>query len=183
LGCTRDDLIGKRCIKNFYTPEGQAQYDRSYPGFVTASSTASLESDLMSAGDQLRRMRLNANAIRGPQAKFLMTRSVMVDVSETHRVREQLVRAVLEQEAMLNNDLIGIVKLKNWRAVWLNQAMYGIFGYGENDKLLGESSSILYPSEEALLAFGAAAYETLKAGLPYHAHEGVTSALRTLGLS
>jgi diguanylate cyclase (GGDEF)-like protein/PAS domain S-box-containing protein len=169
LGCTRDELIGQRCIKEFYTLEGQAQFDRSYPGFVAAGGTVNMEFDLICSGGQVRRMRLTANAIRDAGGQFLMTRSVMVDVSETHHIRDQLVRAVLEQEAMLNNDLIGIVKLKNRRAVWLNQAMYRIFGYGENDKFLGESSSILYPSEEAFLSLGAAAYETLKAGRPYRA--------------
>jgi diguanylate cyclase (GGDEF)-like protein/PAS domain S-box-containing protein len=169
LGRTRDELVGQCSIRDFYTPEGQALFDSGYAGFVASGNTASLEIALVCAGGQLRQMRLSANAIRGAQGAFLMTRTVMVDVSETHQVRAQLMRALLEQEAMLNNDLIGIVKLKSRRAIWLNQAMYRIFGYNENDQFLGELSSMLYPSEDAFLAFGAAAYDTLKAGKTYRA--------------
>jgi diguanylate cyclase (GGDEF)-like protein/PAS domain S-box-containing protein len=163
LGCTREELVGKRNIREFLTPKSLEAFSKNFPRVVNEGRVEGVELELIGQTGQKRHITVTANAVRNEQGDLLMTRTVMLDTTELQRAREQLSKASLEQEAMLNNDLIGIVRLKDRHAVWLNKAMHRIFGY-EPDEMLGRPSSILYPSPEAFAAFGALAYATLKTG-------------------
>jgi len=44
-------------------------------------------------------------------------------------------QAKREQAAMLDNDLVGIVKLRGRMAVWSNRGLERIFGYGPDELL------------------------------------------------
>jgi diguanylate cyclase (GGDEF)-like protein/PAS domain S-box-containing protein len=67
------------------------------------------------------------------------------------------------QAAMLNNDMIGIVRIKDRVAIWSNAGMERLFGYGPGE-LRGHASRQFYPSQAAYEALGAAAYPVLAAG-------------------
>jgi diguanylate cyclase (GGDEF)-like protein/PAS domain S-box-containing protein len=67
---------------------------------------------------------------------------------------------------MLDNDLVGIVKLRNRVAVWKNRALERIFGYAP-DELQGQPIRLLYADDEAYEALGAAAYPVLQTGQHY----------------
>jgi diguanylate cyclase (GGDEF)-like protein/PAS domain S-box-containing protein len=163
LGCTREELVGKRNIREFLTPKSLEVFRENFPRVASEGRLEGVEIELIGQSGQKRHVTITANAVRNEHGDLLMTRTVMLDTTELHRAREQLRTASLEQEAMLNNDLIGIVRLKDRRAVWLNNAMHRIFGY-EPGEMLGRPSSILYPSPEASAEFGARAYATLSKG-------------------
>jgi PAS domain S-box-containing protein len=81
------------------------------------------------------------------------------DVTERKRLLRQ-------QKAMLDNDLIGMTLLRDRRGVWANRALERIFGYGPGE-MVGLSSRVLYPDEEAFQALGVAAYGVLREGGRY----------------
>jgi diguanylate cyclase (GGDEF)-like protein/PAS domain S-box-containing protein len=168
LGCSREELVGRRSIREFLTPEGLEVFRQNFPRVAKEGRLDGVEFDLLGQTGQKRRVSIVANAVRNEQGELLMTRTVMLDITELHWAREQLRKAASEQDAMLNNDLIGIVKLKNRHAVWLNNAMHRIFGYAPGE-MLGQPSSILYSSAEVSAAFGAAAYAAMKDGQAYRA--------------
>jgi diguanylate cyclase (GGDEF)-like protein/PAS domain S-box-containing protein len=163
LGCTREELVGKRSIRDFLSPKSLEIFSKNFPRVANEGRVEGVELELAGTTGQKRHVTVTANAVRDEQGSLLMTRTVMLDTTELHLAREQLRKASFEQEAMLNNDLIGIVRLKDRHAVWLNNAMHRIFGY-EPGEMLGRPSSILYPSPEAFAEFGEMAYATLKAG-------------------
>jgi diguanylate cyclase (GGDEF)-like protein/PAS domain S-box-containing protein len=168
LGCTREELIGKRRITEFLSEAGKEEFRNNFPRLANEGRLDALAIELIGAQGQTRHVSVTANAVRDAQGQFLMTRTVLFDISELHQSRERLRQIAHEQDAMLNNDLIGIVKLKDRQAVWLNSAMYRIFGYGPGE-MQGLPSSILYPSEQAFADFGAAAYSALSSGQIYRA--------------
>jgi diguanylate cyclase (GGDEF)-like protein/PAS domain S-box-containing protein len=163
LGCTREELVGKKSIRDFLTPEGLEVFRKNFPRIAHEGRVDGIEFELVSKTGQRRRVTITANAVRDAQGDLLMTRTVMLDITELHQARHQLRQAAQAQNAMLNNDLIGIVKLKDRQAVWVNNAMHRIFGY-EPGELLGRSSSILYPTPQASAEFGVRAYAALKTG-------------------
>ena len=77
-------------------------------------------------------------------------------------------RLLAEQKLMLENELIGIVKVCERTVVWANPAFESMLGYAPGE-LIGTSTRQYYPSEAAYEAFGAAAYPVLSAGEVYRA--------------
>jgi diguanylate cyclase (GGDEF)-like protein/PAS domain S-box-containing protein len=73
-----------------------------------------------------------------------------------------------EQKAILNNELVGIVTVRDRRIVWANPAFEHMLGYQTGD-LAGTLTRQNYPSEEAFQAFGDAAYPALAAGTVFRA--------------
>jgi PAS domain S-box-containing protein len=89
--------------------------------------------------------------------------AVTRDISERKRIGERMERLVTEQKALLENELVGIVKVRDRVIVWANPAYEKMLGY-EPGELAGKPTRNHYPSEEAYLAFGSAAYPKLAAG-------------------
>ncbi len=88
---------------------------------------------------------------------------ISLDITEL-RLNQQRMEALLaEQKAVLDNDLIGIVRLRNRLIVWANPAYEKMLGYAPGE-LASTPTRQTYPSEEAYVATGAAAYPILAAG-------------------
>ncbi len=166
LGCTRDEVIGRLGAVDFFTADGQAQFRRTFPIFQAEGHIDGLMFDLLGRDGTLRHVSVTATAITDAQGHFLRSRSVMYDVTELRQTQDQLRQLLREQEAMIDNELIAIVKLRDRRAVWANKGMSRIFGY-ENDELVGQPSRMLYPDDATWAAFGEAAYRELRTGGSY----------------
>ena len=82
--------------------------------------------------------------------------------------RRRLAHLAAQQMALLNNDLIGIVTVKDRFIVWANPAFEKMLGYTQAE-LNGTPTRNNYPSEEAYLVFGAKAYPVLHAGKVFRA--------------
>ena len=148
LGRTRDDVIGKLKLPDVLTPEGQTLFAETFPKFKTEGSVSNLEFDLVSLGGELRRVNASATAVTGPDGQFLMSRSVMFDITELSEARQALRQLAREQDAMLDNDLVGIVKLRDRRIIWANRATHRIFGYATGE-LTGRNTRELYSDDKA----------------------------------
>ncbi|MDE2617367.1 MAG: diguanylate cyclase [Burkholderiales bacterium] len=80
--------------------------------------------------------------------------------------RIQELRALDVQRLVLNNGLIGMVRLKNRHSVWHNRALETIFGYGPGE-LAGHSPRLMHLDDSSFEAFGQQAYPVLRSGKPY----------------
>jgi len=84
------------------------------------------------------------------------------DITERKALEQKLRQLSFEQQVMLDNDMIGIVKVRNRQIVWKNKAMARIFGY-ESDELLGAPTKDFYVDSLAYQTLGDNAYTTLHA--------------------
>jgi diguanylate cyclase (GGDEF)-like protein/PAS domain S-box-containing protein len=163
LGCSMDDALGKLGPKDFFIPEGVRLFNENYPKFMAQGRIGPLEFDLVSRGGTVRRVSMSATAIRDENGAFLRSRSVMYDVTELAQIRMALELANREQGAMLENELIGIVKLKDRRPVWMNRAMGRMFGYAPGE-LEDHPSRVLYFDDASYEQLGRDAYPVLAQG-------------------
>ncbi len=163
LGCEAGQLIGRASPADFFDDAGRALFREAFPRFKREGRISGLEFDLTGRHGQTRRVSLSATAIYGADGGFLRSRSVMFDISETHRIRQQLHQLTLDQEAMLQSDLVGIAKLRDRRVAWRNPALERMFGYGEGE-LLDTPARQLYADDTAYETLGALAYPQLRAG-------------------
>lgn len=162
LGLPEAEVVGRRKISDFYTLESRALFSEKFPEFMRSGRVEGLEFDLVSEDGTQRRIRLSATAIYGDDGAFVMSRTVANDITELRRNKERLRQLAVEQEAMLNNQLTGIIKVKDRRFVWVNEAMHRIFGY-DIGELEGHSLRMLYPDDSTFESVGAAAYPVVLA--------------------
>jgi len=87
----------------------------------------------------------------------------MHDVTEKKRTQRELEQLLREQQAVLNNELVGIVRVKDRHVVWANAAFEKMLGYAPG-QAQGTPTRQNYPSDEAYQRLGKAAYPVLAAG-------------------
>lgn len=162
LGCKREDVIGKMKISDFFTPAGKELFWKTFPQFLRGERIEALAFDLVGKTGNIRHVSVSATAIRDADGKILMSRSVLYDITELKKIQNKLHRLTLEQQAMLDNELVGIVKLRNRCSTWTNKAMERIFGYAPGE-LDGKPSRILFPDESSYQALGGTAYPIINA--------------------
>lgn len=163
LACSREALLAGRGLVEFLDDASAARFRHSFPSFIARGEIGPLEFDLVGADGQRRHVSVRASAIRDAAGAFVCSRSVMYDITALDHTRSELRQLTLEQGAMLANDLVGILRLRDRRIVWSNPASERMFGYGPG-QLNGLEARQLYPSEAAYQSFGQQAYDALAVG-------------------
>ncbi len=163
LGCTAAQLIGRAGPADFFDDPGRALFNDAFSRFMREGRISGLEFNITGRHGETRRVSLSATAVYDANGAFLRSRSVMFDISETHRIRQQLHQLTLDQEAMLESDLIGMAKMRGRHTIWRNHALERIFGYAD-DELRGVPIRQLYIDDTSYETLGALAYPQLKAG-------------------
>lgn len=166
MGVTRDEVLNRARLVDFLDEAGQATYWSNFPAFLEQGVMGPIEFNLIGHRGITRRVSLAATAVRDAQGEFVASRSVMYDVSELFIMRYQLRQLNAELEAMLDNELVGIAKVKDRRIVWRNRALEQIFGYGPGE-LLGVSTEAMYVSAQDFERLGAESGPALQAGQRY----------------
>ncbi|MBP7659094.1 MAG: PAS domain S-box protein [Burkholderiaceae bacterium] len=147
LGFAREDVVGKMKPTDFFTDEGRATFAANFPRLARASRLEGLDLELVGRNGKVRRVLVNATAVYDAKGVFVNSNSVMHDITALHDARMRLQALAQQQGAMLDNELVGIVRLVNRRAVWKNQAMDRIFGYA-GAEWQDMPSRTLYPDDE-----------------------------------
>ena len=168
LGLERQEILGRKRPVDFLDAEGIALFRQDFIHFLRQGRTEGLELNLQGHTRDYRRVSMSATAVYDSAGRFVMSRSVMHDITEIHRARQAIERLNAEQETMLDNDIVGIAKVVNRKMVWHNRAMERIFGYGV-DELSDKSTRLLFPNEAAFLAAGKLMYPILRTSARYRA--------------
>ena len=161
LGRPAAELLHQCGPGDFAIPQSLPVFQSNFANLQNGANENAYELTLLTGSGHERHVRVQASAIRDMQGGFVRTRSAMLDITELTKTRRALEEVVIEQNAMLNNDLVGIVKLRQRTAVWVNPAFARIFGY-ERDELMGTSSRVIYPDDATYEAVGRDAYPALR---------------------
>lgn len=168
LGCSRSQVVGLLGPSDFLEPDDRDRVARGLAQLIDGQPQVGYELDLYSRDGTVRRVAARATAVRDAEGGFVMSRTVLHDVTDLRRVERLLRRQAVEQRLMLDNDLVGIVKLRERRATWINRAMSRIFGYSPSE-LEGQPARMLYLDDASYEQLGASAYPVLKSGERFHA--------------
>jgi diguanylate cyclase (GGDEF)-like protein/PAS domain S-box-containing protein len=95
---------------------------------------------------------------------------IVEDINEQKEREEATRQLLLEQKAILDNASVGILFSKSQIMLSCNPRMAEMFGYAV-DEMLGQHSSIVFPSAEVYQAFGREAAPLLGAGRPFEKEE------------
>jgi diguanylate cyclase (GGDEF)-like protein/PAS domain S-box-containing protein len=163
LECPREAVIGLLRPVDFFSAESKANFTEAFPRFRAEGRIGPIEFDLIGRRGTRRRVTVSASAVKDEHGNLQKSRSVMYDISELHEARQRLEHLNREQLAMLDNELVGIVKMRNRCAVWKNRALESIFGY-QPGELDDQPARVLYRDDESYRAVGEAAYPVLARG-------------------
>ena len=153
--------------------------DPIYRQWVATSWQSNLEKSL-EGNTPFAPLEVNIRCKNGSECTVLAGASRMgTGIEKTHLVvlyditqRKQIENALRENEArlriMLNNEMVGIVTVKDRIIQWANPAFEKILGY-ETGELNGASTRQNYLSEDAYQSFGESAYPILSEGKIFRA--------------
>ena len=105
---------------------------------------------------------------KSPDGKPLRMVGTHLDITERKEKQEALETLLAEQQAMLDNEMIGIAKAKDCHFAWTNSTLNKLLGYDPND-LIGLPTSRLFPSNEAYQAFSVKCEPVLSSNKTYRA--------------
>jgi len=91
------------------------------------------------------------------------------DITERKQAQDQIQLLMNEQKAILDNAIVGIIKLQNRVIVWTNCVFDDMFGF-EHGELNGSSTRQIFPTQKAFDEIGEV-YPVLRAGGHYRGEQ------------
>jgi len=148
LGRRREDVLGRLRWLDVCTPDGAAVFERAFPAFRAGLPIEALPFTLLSTDGSTRRVSISASAILDDAGHYVMSRTVVQDVEALRRSEEQADQLARSLAAMLDTELVAVVRVKNGLIEWANRGTSRIFGYPA-DQLLAQPMAMLLGTDEA----------------------------------
>lgn len=166
LGCTAEEVIGRARLVDFLDDEGRATFAANFPRVKAEGHLDGLELKLVPPRGAVRYLSASVKAIVDASGRYVMSRSVTQDITAQHEAWVETARVMREQTAMLDNDIVAMVKVRDRAMVWKNRALDRMFGYASGE-LDGKPTRHLYPDDLSYETLGAQAYPVLGAGVHF----------------
>lgn len=133
LGRTPEQVVGKAKPTDFMTPDSLPRAKEAFAILMRDGEVTDLQCELLPVDGRTRHVSISATAIYDESGTFVQTRSVMYDITELHLARRALAARAAEQDAMLDSESVGMLRVRAGLIVWTNQGMDRIFGYRRDD--------------------------------------------------
>ena len=133
LGRTREQVLGRAKPTDFMTPDSLPRAKEAFAVLMRDGEASDLRCELLPVDGRIRHVSISATAIYDKAGNFVQTRSVMYDITELHAARQVLAARAAEQDAMLDSESVGMLRVRAGLIVWTNRGMDRIFGYERGD--------------------------------------------------
>src|SRR5262245_33757123 len=90
LWYTRDEVVGKLHFYDLLTPQSSESFAKNFPLFIAAGAIQDLEFDVVRKDGTILPVLLSATALKDHSGNFLMSRSVVYDMTERKRAEEAI---------------------------------------------------------------------------------------------
>ena len=169
LGYARHQLTGMAGAALYRSQEDYEALGREAGPLLSIGRSFSTELQLRRLDGSLFWSRLHGRAV-DPLNTQDGTVWIVEDISDHRRDEDQLRRAMVEQQAILDNASVGILFSRSRQVLRCNPRFAEMFGYAQQE-MTGMPAAALFPSPEAYAEFGALATPLLGQGLPYEQEE------------
>jgi PAS domain S-box-containing protein len=138
LGYEWDEIVGKLRFPDLLTPASQAKFRQSFPEFQQRGAVKDLEFELLRKDGSVLPVSVSATVIRDDLGNYLMSRSVVIDISERKRneSERQAIELALQQSQYFTEHLIhavpyliSVYSLDEKRIVYINRSIGESLGY------------------------------------------------------
>ncbi|MDY6992120.1 MAG: PAS domain S-box protein [Pseudomonadota bacterium] len=139
----------------FVLPEELAKVKDAFERLNAHQQPVRYESHWLTKNQQLRLIDWFNTVLLDDQGDIEYIIGTGIDITERKQAEHALERTLAEQDAILDNSMVGIALLAADRTfLRVNQKLEDIFGYAETE-LVGRSTEILYPSQQEFEQLGA----------------------------
>ncbi len=113
--------------------EGSALFNDHFLALAAQDHAPEIVVCLLAEEGPCRYIRINSTAVRDADGNFRMSRTVAVDITAQRDAQMQIEALLRDQSAMLNSDIVGMVKLRDRKVSWKNSAFEKMLGYAEGE--------------------------------------------------
>jgi PAS domain S-box-containing protein len=163
LGYSRDELC-QLALPDFSVLQEHIDLEAIQQRLQGGEPHVNLECQGRRKDGELRDILMTAVLLPAPEGPRL--HATCLDVTEQKDSQRRLEGSLAEQRAMLESELIGIIKARDRVIVWTNHAFEKLLGY-QQAELIGQRTRMLFPSEEAYNDLGRTAYPRINMGEVY----------------
>ncbi|MGE5172502.1 MAG: PAS domain S-box protein, partial [Betaproteobacteria bacterium] len=142
LGYRREELVGKKCIENLLAEESVKTCKTKFPELKERGRMANLELTLVRKDGTLLPVMMNATAIYDGNGAFVMSRSMVRDISDRKKADEEKRR--LREQLFQSQKLEALGTLAGGIAHDFNNLLASILGYASLAKADMSSDDSLY---------------------------------------
>lgn len=161
FGTSRDYLKGKTVLDLEYLPEDERErFQKEDLAVIAETSRRSYELPITYADGVVHSTLYTVDGFRLNDGNPGGLIGLLVDITERKEAQEAILKISKIQSLILDNSSIGIALVRNRQFVWANPRLCELFQI-PIDKINGESTRIIYPSETAYQSSGMAGYSTL----------------------
>jgi PAS domain S-box-containing protein len=166
--CAAEQVVGLCGPAPFLSAESREQFPGCLAVLQVHGHIDGLEFEMVTRRGATRRVWLYATAAYDSRGLLYQSACMLHDVTELVRARNRLQVLAAEQRAVLDNDLLGVVKVAGSRIVWKNRTLERLFGYAPGE-LRGPTLLALYRSEQQFTETTKAAASALALGERFRA--------------
>ena len=156
IGLPKEEVIGKMGPQDSLVGPEKESFPENFENLKKHGSISNERRQFISRLGDVRVMSLSVIAVYDESGAFQTTRSVMVDVTAEQTAQSALRKLLDEQNSILNNQTIGILKTVGNRSSWNNRSVLKIFGAISEDVLDFNFKGLYFSDED---------YENSKAAL------------------
>jgi len=103
LGYSREEIIGKKKFTDLITEEGIKQFKENFPVFKERGNIYDLEYNMVRKDGSTFPVNLNATAITDSDGNYVMSRAIIIDISERKKAEEKLFREKAFLDSTINS--------------------------------------------------------------------------------
>jgi PAS domain S-box-containing protein len=142
-------VLDKMKFSDWLGPEGRRTFEENFPRLKATGATNEQEFDLIRRDGSTLPVSVSSTAISNAKGEFLMSRSVVSDITRRKRADLELKNLTLRTEMILNSAGEGIYGTDlEGRTVFFNQAAQTILGFTEAEAV-GQQSHTLFHHTKA----------------------------------
>ena len=101
FGYRREELVGQRRFPDLLTPAGRTVFATEFARFMVVGASNDLELEVVRKDGTILPVMLNATAVRDEGGRFVMSRSVLYDVTERRKAEQEIARYRDHLEALV----------------------------------------------------------------------------------
>jgi PAS domain S-box-containing protein len=102
LGYTREEVVRRKKFSEVLTPAGNEIFEREFALLKDTSVGKELEVELVTKSGTLRSVSLNATVIKDEEGNFVMSRTIVHDMTERRRADQEKERLIVELKSALS---------------------------------------------------------------------------------
>ncbi len=162
FGYRREEVLG-RSITEFLDEASIPTLVVQFPAFQERGYVDGPEFIIRPGHGTARRVRVNGRASYDASGNFLRTHCLLTDVTEAHRVDEEMRALLAEKQLILDNVVVGLAVFRNRDFVTCNNHFERLMGYLPGE-LIGQSAAVIHRDEAHFLERGPKIYAAISQG-------------------